>query len=163
MATPAPAPRGQAGTGVLHGCAALVADATAGAAAPPRALFDHCPTHRLPARRVEPLPRAGGNAWRSDEAVEHVFYWRRALGQPAAGRRRRGHVDRRRRVAAAPPGRSHADLRHAGLPRHDLLRGAGPFGAQPGAGRLTRAVLVDGEPLPRLLPRLPLLLRPQDP
>ena len=83
----------------------------------------------------------------------------------AGNRRRRGPVHRRPPGPGAPAhrarrGRPH--LRHAGLPWHDLLRGAGQVRRQPCARCVQDAVPVDHQPLPRLPACVHLLHRGRD-
>ena len=65
------------------------------------------------------------------------------------GARRRG---RRGPAGARLGGGPGAHRAHAGVRGHHLPRGTGPLGAEPGAGHLTGAVPVDGQPLPRAAP-----------
>src|SRR5579859_4841017 len=81
--------------------------------------------------------------------IEHSFYGKdHALGQPET---RRASGNRGRRPAPADrTRRGRPDLRYARLPRHDLLRGTGQVGGEPGTGGVPDAVPVDRQPLPGL-------------
>ena len=100
------------------------------------------------------LPERRGRSVR--HVCEHMFD---AVEQPGSVEAE----ERRARLPGYRDGRGRAPLRRARGARDALLRGPGEVDPQPGAGGVADAVPLDDQPVPRLHPRVRVLLRAPDP